>query len=858
MIPIKLSLRNFMCYRDRTPPLYFDGIHTACISGDNGNGKSALIDAVTWALWGKTRARSDDDLINQGQTVMEVEFDFAVGGETYRIIRKHSKPKFTGRSGQSSLDLLIASGDNGFKLVSGNSIPESQQKITDILHMDYETFINSAFLRQGNADEFTKNQPAKRKEVLSNILGLSIYDALEEDAKELQRNKETEKTKLQSQVQEINNELAQKPVYQAELEKAKLELLGIEEDLKQQELGLNELRKKKEFLLSKKSQLTQLEEHITNTRRNLERWGGEIKERQSRIKSYEELIAKRSTIEEGYERFVQTKRLSDELDQKLRQSTSLTQSKHQLEIKISELSQALNREHALLENKIGELEAKEQRLPQLKNQLKQLQLELDSLAKEEEALRQKVKTSQELRAEVNHLQSSKVRLEQEIKDTEEKLSLLLTQKGAKCPLCESELGKDGIRLIETKYTAEKESKNDLLNSNQAELAQKTAELGLLEGEIVQIEAKLNQDKAQIQGKESILKREISEAEAAESELSEAKDKLAQIEEQLVRKDFAPKEQQALEEIKTELASIGYNAQEHEEVRQSFKSLEEYENSKRKLEEAINLLSQEKEAATRAGQTLQELDKELKDYSGKAEELNQELILLPQVTGDLSLAESRYQEMAQKQRQAQEMTGSAKGRLERCLELEEKKQDKEKEINEVAKEEQIYKELVQAFGKRGVQALIIEKMALPEIEIEANRLLGRMTEGRMHLKMETQRETKKGDLIETLDINISDELGTRNYEMFSGGEAFRINFAIRIALSKLLTKRAGAPLLTLIIDEGFGTQDTTGIEKLKEAINSIKDDFDKIFVITHMEELRDAFPSRINVIKTAEGSTISLN
>jgi len=129
---------------------------------------------------------------------------------------------------------------------------------------------------------------------------------------------------------------------------------------------------------------------------------------------------------------------------------------------------------------------------------------------------------------------------------------------------------------------------------------------------------------------------------------------------------------------------------------------------------------------------------------------------------------------------------------------------------------------------------------------------------MQVKIETQRETKKGDLLETLDINISDELGTRNYEMFSGGEAFRINLAIRIALSKLLARRAGAPLPTLIIDEGFGTQDSVGIEKIKEGINSIQDDFEKIIVITHMEELKDAFPARIDVIKTAEGSTLEVS
>ncbi len=134
----------------------------------------------------------------------------------------------------------------------------------------------------------------------------------------------------------------------------------------------------------------------------------------------------------------------------------------------------------------------------------------------------------------------------------------------------------------------------------------------------------------------------------------------------------------------------------------------------------------------------------------------------------------------------------------------------------------------------------------------------MTDNRMNIKIETQRETKTGDTVETLDIKIADELGTRNYEMFSGGEAFRINFAIRIALSKLLARRAGAPLPTLIIDEGFGTQDSAGLEKLKEAIISIQDDFKKIIVITHIEELRDAFPTRIDVIKTAEGSTIEVN
>ncbi len=66
MIPRKLALRNFMCYRDELPPLDFDGIQIACLSGENGAGKSALLDAMTWALWGEARLKSDDELIALG------------------------------------------------------------------------------------------------------------------------------------------------------------------------------------------------------------------------------------------------------------------------------------------------------------------------------------------------------------------------------------------------------------------------------------------------------------------------------------------------------------------------------------------------------------------------------------------------------------------------------------------------------------------------------------------------------------------------------------------------------------------------------------------------------------------------
>jgi DNA repair protein SbcC/Rad50 len=134
----------------------------------------------------------------------------------------------------------------------------------------------------------------------------------------------------------------------------------------------------------------------------------------------------------------------------------------------------------------------------------------------------------------------------------------------------------------------------------------------------------------------------------------------------------------------------------------------------------------------------------------------------------------------------------------------------------------------------------------------------MTDGRMNLHFSTQKEKADGEgVIETLDIQIADELGTRSYEMYSGGEAFRINFAIRVALSQLLARRAGAHLRTLFIDEGFGTQDEDGRNKLVEAINAIQHDFELILVITHIDDLRDSFPVHVIVEKTPNGSRISV-
>jgi len=119
--------------------------------------------------------------------------------------------------------------------------------------------------------------------------------------------------------------------------------------------------------------------------------------------------------------------------------------------------------------------------------------------------------------------------------------------------------------------------------------------------------------------------------------------------------------------------------------------------------------------------------------------------------------------------------------------------------------------------------------------------------------ESLKDLKSGKLKETLDIHISDHMGIRPYDLFSGGEAFRIDFALRIGLAKFVSHKSGTQLQTLIIDEGFGSQDDEGLSHLMDALHKIHGSFAKIIIVSHLPYFKDQFPVHFMVHKGAQGS-----
>ena len=846
MIPQKLSLTNFMCYRQAN--LDFAGIHVACLAGENGAGKSALLDAITWALWGKSRARRDDELIRLGEDEMAVEFTFGLGDQAYRVLRRRK----AGKRGSSLLDFQVR--DNGrYRSIAESGIRATQAKIERILRLDYETFVNSAFLRQGRADEFTVKTPAERKRVLGDILGLDRWAVYEERAKEHLRGIKTETEMIELRLREIEAELARRPEYEAQLRAARAAVVELGAALEEAQAAYQRIEMARTELGHTEAQIAELATRIAQAERELRALAEERAAREKRLAEYERLLAQADEIEAGYAAYRRAVEQELALGAKLRQSVELNERRVTLEAQLSEARHRLETEREVIAQRIAELES---RLPDepLLTEYDETQAQLYHLAQLSESREAARADLARLAEEQAELRARNEALRAEMETLKEKITLL-ERAEAECPLCEQPLTDEHRLQLLDQFQAEGRARGDAYRANRATAKELSARAQALEGQIAESD-QLLRDMPALQRREAALAERIEQGRQAAGALEVAQAKQVAVEQRLAAEDYAPGVRAELAQVLAQAEKLGYEAAAHEAARRAVAEGQVFAERRARLSVAQTGVEEEQAALKRVGEAEQRRREQIETEQARRTASEQSAGELRERLKDAPAVEAELQRMRGEEAAARQRLGAAQQRLEACKSLERQRADKRKRRNELAAEQSIYDELRTAFGVKGVPAMVIEA-AVPEIEAEANRLLARMTGGRMHVRFDTQRETLAGEVRETLEIKIADELGTRPYELFSGGENFRINFAIRIALSKLLARRAGAQLQTLVIDEGFGTQDAQGRERLVEAINAIQDDFARVLVITHIEELKDAFPARIEVTKTPEGSVVEV-
>jgi exonuclease SbcC len=848
MIPIRLELYNFLAYRGPVM-LDLEGLHVACLAGANGAGKSSLLDAMTWALWGKARARRDDELIHYDMPDMRVSFDFSLGGDLYQVVRYRSREA----RGRSLLNLSILDGDE-WRSIGEATLRGTQARINNLLRLDYDTFINSVLLLQDRADEFTLKTPAERKRILAEILGLSAWEVYEERAKIRLRHIEQEQGQLGAELDHIAGELAREDEYQQALIEALREKDELKEQLDQVEARVHQIEQARSQQKSLQERQTDFLRRIAQAERELERVGRDIQAQYERIERFRATQEAREEIEAGYAGLLAARQAERDLGDRLMVQTDLLQRQSDLREAIFRARGELEAEARALETRIADLEwaiaeaLEDSDLGGVGAEIAGLeakQAERDDLRDQVAALKEEAAalhaTNRTLSAEMRALE---MQIEQ-VKDVAEPA----------CPLCGQPLDETHRQELLAQFEQEGREKGEVWRANHARLDEITdaiedmgRRVGALDGELRRLPA--------LRERQAVLIERDSRASLASEGLKEAQARREQVRAALDAEDYAHDVRAELDDVRAQLIELGYDDAAHQAARARIDEYQAFEWRKADLDHALEEIPQ-------AEGTIADLQKQAAAWQATLDEdraaldtIAADLDALAEELADAEQVEAEYNRLRDEVSNADLRVGAAQQRLDALDARRLRQSQLADRAHQLADQQAIYDELRTAFGKNGVPAMIIDA-AIPEIQNAANDLLARLTDGRLTLELSTQREKVTGGIAETLDIRIHEGGSTRDYDLFSGGESFRINFALRIALSKLLARRAGAQLRTLVIDEGFGSQDAQGRERLVEAIHAIRDDFDLILVITHIDELKDAFPVRIEVTKTPAGSQIDV-
>ena len=315
MIPELLTLKNFLSYRDAS--LSFYGLHTACICGANGAGKSSLLEAISWGIWGKCRGGADD-VIRTGEKEAQVDFTFRYGQAVYRVIRTRRLKQ------ASTLEFQIASiddepGDRQFKSITEKSIKITQAAIIERLRLDYDTFANSAYLRQGKADEFMLKTAGQRKDILADLLKLSQYEQLADQAKERAKEFKFEAGQLEGVLERAEIKLSQREAIAQQLDTLEKNIAQCQEQDRHIAAQLKQRQEEQQRRQSWLQQQTWQQQQRRSLQQDWERIGRDLRALEERQAAAAQVLVQGEAIEAEVVEFRRLQQRDEDLSAQFKQ-----------------------------------------------------------------------------------------------------------------------------------------------------------------------------------------------------------------------------------------------------------------------------------------------------------------------------------------------------------------------------------------------------------------------------------------------------------------------------------------------------------------------------------------------------------
>ena len=777
-----LKLENFRQHEDSYLE-FNDGI--TVINGTNGSGKSTVLEAITWAIYGTEAARGNKDSIKfnraKPRTKVLVELVFELDKDVFKVVRSLDKAE-------------IYLNDNAAPVATSQQ--EVTKYLTDKLNMTKNEFFNTYFTGQKELN-FLKNQGAmERRKFISKVLG---YDRIRE-AQEASR---ADRNGLEKEISGLNQGLGDIETLKEEKKevKAKLKEIQTTRDVKQ-----------KEFT--------------------------QVSEKMAKIEPQWEEIRK---FKESYDKLtMENKYLTDKLEDIEKNITDLEGQIKDLEAKSKELEgfSCIEDEYKSLETQIAkqqELQEKDTLRQQFSLQIKNLeeqisykQKELDEIVKSGKEKRAKIEKLPEINTEINEINSkiqqinsdlSAIKREkqvlisqkqQEIKKVERQLIVILEKgENGSCPTCERPLKLEFDKVtgnfrtqIENLNTEIKNIEEEKISSSDEEIKKLKEQKALKDSEykeFASIEGSYNTERERYK----LVKAEI---EANSKEFEKAKEELARIPEGFnlevlknLREQITPLRERydKFLALKAELSGFDRVKSQYEAVLKT--KIETQEKQKAISEELSGLnYSEEKYLET------EKAHKELRDVFHNFRE---ELV---RVTSE---------------------ENSIAKELDRIKKIEEENREKAELIKQKQEELDLLHELDRFYGQLWEK---LNNSARPEISELAGKFLSDLTDNRYSML----------ELNEKYEICLHDDGEIK--PVISGGEEDIVNLCIRLAVSQIIALRSGKALSLLILDEIFGSLDESRRQNTIGLLRSLTENFEQVILITHIDDMKDDIDNIINV------------
>jgi len=542
---------------------------------------------------------------------------------------------------------------------------------------------------------------------------------------------------------------------------------------------------------------------------------------QKTLKSIEEMLATYQMLEREKER------LDNEIKEFEKKIGGLK--KEDIEARIGLLDQKLKTISTTLEllDKRNQIEARYKNLEEIVKTLESYR-KPEELKQEEEVLRKKV---DELANKIEDIKRN--RMEIETKNSASKLYIKNLREETVCPLCKTELSEDRrIELITEIESEIKEYPNTVKNLDTS--------IEKLSREKFQLEQKLSEIIREYgRSYDAYKKIENLAKELPKEVVSDPKAGLKNLEIELGNIGSQLTDNAAI--IGLELKSLGVQRliqvqnqlnKEKEELNKALSSYEKYEENISKLnvveEQMAKLLPLEDEK--------NRLENKILQIDNLIKQVEKEINILYQNKGN---KEKELEQLKVKLRELEDKEQQLKKKFE-----EEKELTKRKEILTIVKE--------QVFKDNAFPTVFLEEF-VKHVQMNLSDFISRFKGGRYEIDISLTRE---GDVeVRARDRSKIDST-FRSIKDFSQGERTILGFAIRLATMKAISSYKGKSMPNiLIVDEGFGPLDQENMKALIDGIKDLKNVFEQIFIITHIDQVKEEFEQRLIVEETPKGSII---